>query len=86
MQLLTHDRPGWLPRVLDWAIHYNDPGANTPQGSTYGFSDTLRLRIKHIYNNVDSLLGEVKFRSRFPSVIVSLNFMSLTEHIMLTTP
>ncbi|KAF9438529.1 hypothetical protein BGZ76_007060, partial [Entomortierella beljakovae] len=57
------NRPGWLPRILDWAINYNGPpGTGSAPSGPSGISETMRLRIKHIYNNVDSLAGERRDR------------------------
>ncbi|GJJ73116.1 hypothetical protein EMPS_05474 [Entomortierella parvispora] len=57
----TIHRPGWLPRILDWATNHNVPSESAGyQGSSFGISDTMRLRIKHIYSSVDSLVGERK--------------------------
>ncbi|KAG0253183.1 hypothetical protein BG011_006509, partial [Mortierella polycephala] len=61
----TIHRPGWMSRILDWAINHNLPSeAGNTQGTPNGFSDTMRLRIKHIYNSVDGLIGEHKDRNR----------------------
>ncbi|ORZ15402.1 hypothetical protein BCR41DRAFT_353710 [Lobosporangium transversale] len=54
----TIHRPGWLPRVLDWAINYNVHGAGNSESGSLGISETMRLRIKHIYSSVDSIVGE----------------------------
>ncbi|KAG0306222.1 hypothetical protein BGZ98_002776 [Dissophora globulifera] len=57
----TIHRPGWLPRILDWTINRNiTSGGGIAQGGPHGFSETMRLRIKHIYSSVDSLVGERK--------------------------
>ncbi|KAI7817236.1 hypothetical protein BC939DRAFT_335406 [Gamsiella multidivaricata] len=59
----TIHRPGWLPRILDWAINYKAPaGAGNAKGGPYAIPETMRLRIKHIYSSVDSLVGERKDR------------------------
>ncbi|KAF9194469.1 hypothetical protein BGZ51_009549 [Haplosporangium sp. Z 767] len=61
----TIHRPGWMSRILDWAINHDLPSeAGNTQGTPNGFSDTMRLRIKHIYNSVDGLIGEHRDRSR----------------------
>ncbi|KAG0045142.1 hypothetical protein BGZ83_009603 [Gryganskiella cystojenkinii] len=57
----TIHRPGWLPRILDWATNHNLPTEPAgAQGGPFGISDTMRLRIKHIYSSVDGLVGERK--------------------------
>ncbi|KAF9208081.1 hypothetical protein BGZ49_009870 [Haplosporangium sp. Z 27] len=59
----TIHRPGWLPRILNWAIHHSGPsGTSMAPGEPYGISETMRLRIKHIYLGVDGLVGERKDR------------------------
>ncbi|KAG0215733.1 hypothetical protein BGX33_000899 [Mortierella sp. NVP41] len=59
----TIHRPGWLPRILDWALNQQATaeGGNA-QGGPCGISETMRLRIKHIYSSVDGLVGERKDR------------------------
>ncbi|KAF9132432.1 hypothetical protein BGW39_000145 [Mortierella sp. 14UC] len=59
----TIHRPGWLPRILDWALNQQATAeGNSAQGGPHGISETMRLRIKHIYSNVDGLVGERKDR------------------------
>ncbi|KAF9116859.1 hypothetical protein BGX27_009740 [Mortierella sp. AM989] len=59
----TIHRPGWLPRLLNWAVECNGPSGliNAPSGP-YGISETMRLRIKHIYLGVDGLANERRDR------------------------
>ncbi|KAF9583807.1 hypothetical protein BGW38_008466 [Lunasporangiospora selenospora] len=57
----TIHRPIWLLRILSWAINHNLPiEAGSSQSGPSGISETMRLRIKHIYNNVDGLIVESK--------------------------
>ncbi|KAG0004625.1 hypothetical protein BGZ79_008697 [Entomortierella chlamydospora] len=59
----TIHRPCWLPRILDWAVNHGGPvGANIAPSGPYGISETMRLRIKHIYLGVDGLVGEQRDR------------------------
>ncbi|KAF9984063.1 hypothetical protein BGZ75_004373 [Mortierella antarctica] len=58
----TIHRPGWLPRILDWAINLNLPSEGGAHGGPSGISETMRLRIRHIYSSVDDLLGEHRDR------------------------
>ncbi|KAG0277970.1 hypothetical protein BGZ95_004993 [Linnemannia exigua] len=59
----TIHRPGWLPRILDWALNQQTTvEGSSAQGAPHGISETMRLRIKHIYSNVDELVGERKDR------------------------
>ncbi|KAF9358562.1 hypothetical protein BGX26_001451 [Mortierella sp. AD094] len=59
----TIHRPGWLPRILDWVVNHGGPaGASIAPGGPYGISETMRLRIKHIYLGVDGLVGERRDR------------------------
>ncbi|OAQ29570.1 hypothetical protein K457DRAFT_32202 [Linnemannia elongata AG-77] len=59
----TIHRPGWLPRILDWALNQQATAeGGSAQGGPHGISETMRLRIKHIYSNVDGLVGERKDR------------------------
>ncbi|KAG0296788.1 hypothetical protein BGZ96_008516 [Linnemannia gamsii] len=52
----TIHRPGWLPRILDWALNQQATAeGGSAQGGPHGISETMRLRIKHIYSNVDGL-------------------------------
>ncbi|KAF9302452.1 hypothetical protein BGZ74_005326, partial [Mortierella antarctica] len=55
----TIHRPGWLPRILGWAMNYDLPTENSnSQNGYFGISDTMRLRIKHIYSSVDAQICE----------------------------
>ncbi|KAF9393611.1 hypothetical protein CPC16_001601 [Podila verticillata] len=55
----TIHRPGWLPRILEWTMNHNFPTENSNSQSGYfGISDTMRLRIKHIYSSVDAQICE----------------------------
>ncbi|KAG0375632.1 hypothetical protein BGX24_008839, partial [Mortierella sp. AD032] len=55
--------PGWLPRILDWALNQQATAEGSgAQGGPHGISETMRLRIKHIYSSVDGLVGERKDR------------------------
>ncbi|KAF9928463.1 hypothetical protein FBU30_002365 [Linnemannia zychae] len=59
----TIHRPGWLPRILDWALNQQaNAEGGSAHGGPYGISETMRLRIKHIYSNVDGLVDERKDR------------------------
>ncbi|KAF9154391.1 hypothetical protein BG015_001079 [Linnemannia schmuckeri] len=59
----TIHRPGWLPRILDWVLNQQATAeGGSTQGGPQGISETMRLRIKHIYSNVDGLVGERKDR------------------------
>ncbi|KAG0082753.1 hypothetical protein BGZ92_011431 [Podila epicladia] len=51
--------PGWLPRILEWTTNYDVPTENSnSQNGYFGISDTMRLRIKHIYSSVDAQICE----------------------------
>ncbi|KAG0019915.1 hypothetical protein BGZ82_011748, partial [Podila clonocystis] len=55
----TIHRPGWLPRILEWTMNHSLPTENlNSQNGYFGISDTMRLRIKHIYSSVDAQICE----------------------------
>ncbi|KAF9955542.1 hypothetical protein BGZ72_003631 [Mortierella alpina] len=79
----TIHRPGWLSRILDWATNLDLPSEGGAHGGSSGISETMRLRIRHIYSSVDGLLGEQ--RDRYSIKIDSSNGMSTKGSPKLST-